>query len=237
MSRIERINKYLKKFKHLFFLKEHKKGRKRCDQTAVLEALLHKVTFGSPFRICAYNSNISKSTLHKYFSLWTHKGLFYEISLLYKINDDIKSIIIDSTPLNCVNLESNKYNGYKRKKCTKLTVFSTPCHEVIAYELMDGNVNDIMALKEHKNSILKLKPRNFYGDKAYFSDCLQTAFAKQNVKFNVAQKKSRKVYKTRIKIEHLFARLKQYREIERTFMRKLEHVKSNLAIAFTLLQI
>lgn len=237
MSRINRIKKYLKKFKHLFFEKQHKRGRKRSNQWTVLEALLHKIAFGFPFRICSHHFKISKSTIHKYFSLWSKRGLFYEILSLYKKTDEIKSIIVDSTPLNCVNLTSNKFNGYKRRKCTKLTVFTTPNHDVILFDLMNGNVNDIISLKGNKNLIFKLKPYNFYGDKAYYSSCLQTSFAKQDIKFNVVPKKSNKVYKIRTKIEHFFARLKQYREIERTFMRKLEHVKSNLAIAFTLLQI
>ncbi len=147
-------------------------------------------------------------------------------------------MIVDSTTINCPNLFTNEFNGHKKKKCTKIHVVLDLNKNVKLFEIGIGSEHDSKFLQNNFHKILDMNPRNFLADAAYFSSSLKSFFESSFCRFLVPkkfQKITNKLYKKRILIENFFASLKQFRGIERSFVRKLENLKSNLSVAFSLL--
>ena len=177
---------------------------------------------------------VSKGTLHNYFIFYKNKYIFKKL-LKEVVPVNKKSIIIDSTFITTPNLPTSRYNGKYKKKGTKLSALITKDKKVVDFKLSPGNVHDAKVFPEFKRIIKTIKPKYFYGDKAYDSKSISSFLKSIKCDDRISKRRSKKVYKTRIYIENFFTSLNQFREIERSFVRSVDNFIFYLEVALVLL--
>jgi putative transposase len=154
--------------------------------------------------------------------------LFNQIKLVYlkKYKYRDATLLIDST---CIN---NKYGinkigrnkFYKNKKVTKISLMTDINGFPLSILFMKGNYHDNNAFDKHVRDALIIMPKNkktIMADKAYsshknyelldFNNIKHIIPPRSNMKLAKTYKYSKKEYIKRIKIEHIFGRLKTFR--------------------------
>jgi Transposase DDE domain len=130
------------------------------------------------------------------------------------------------------NLKRNKYKS--NKFGFKISVITNSYNIPIDILFDNGNFHDLTILNKQLNKVYVqkiIKDKPLLADKGYKSNKLKTKLEIFNSTI-LLPKSNNKLYKKRIYIEHLFARLKNYKRISFIFDKKLTNFKSFCLLAF-----
>lgn len=204
---------------------------------AIINAILYVIYTGCQWEAIdnlIFNGYIVKcKTVYYHFNRWAKLGCFKKIfESSQTIPDDI--IILDSTYIeSSLDCTTTKYSGYKHKNSTKFQCFSTPNNKVIdIVDFSSGNNNDLNSIKSYENFFIKIqdqiKDKKIYllADSGYDSKEFKNLCHKYNliavIGINNRNSKVKKsmdeinslIYKTRYKIEKVFAWVKSFKAIK-----------------------
>lgn len=214
------------------FLKKHPNSKYSLDD--IISEILYFLKSGLSYRML--RSKINYKTLHYYYSKFIKYNIFHKlfnkirnIYLKKYISKTNKAILyIDST------IVANKYGVnkvgrnkfYKNKKSTKISLLTDQNGFPLSVFFIKGNYHDNRTFEKHIKDALVFLPNNKFkiiADKAYSSNKNYTLLNSINIKHIIPPRKNMKIYKTyvydkyeykkRIKIEHIFGRLKVNRRL------------------------
>lgn len=182
-------------------------------------------------------NNIHWSTVHKIFlrlnSMNIFKDTYKELLTKYikkSANNKLKFILSDtSTVYNKYNADKVKRNAYfKNKKVVKITAITEKYGMPLHIDVVSGNHNDVKILKEQLDNELYIDINSnsnmyFLADKGYDGEELRTKLIDKKfipiIDYNIRNTKNpdkikklttreKKLYKNRIRVENLFAKIK-----------------------------
>jgi transposase len=169
-------------------------------------------------------------------TLYHHYRRFVKFDIFNKVFNYLRNIYFKSTKSNVQIIDSsfipNKYGQnnisrnkfYKNKNGNKISLL-TDIHGVPLSVFMDkGSVHDISFMSKHLKDckfIFKNKNNTLLADKGYESKKLRGQLAENNCILIIPKKKNskqnyffdKKLYKSRIKVENSFQKLKAFRKI------------------------
>jgi len=202
---------------------------------------------------CCWNHLKEKgeeSTYRKFFyklvRMNVFKMAFY--NLLKKLIElklvDLDNIFIDSTSIvNKVGLKEFTNFGFlpKKHKSLKIHTLVDKNQIPLGLEISKGSQHDVKFIEPLVNKI-NLMNSKIIGDKGYISTKLKKKLKKYN-KIDLIYKNRKnqiikntveeeKLLKERIKVEHSYATLKQFRRIDKVNERKLENYSSFVYLSF-----
>lgn len=212
----------------LTFSKNHTNSKYSID--LIIDELLYFLKSGLSWRML--RSTINFKTLYSYYSKFVKNNIFYKLFNLiknkYLQNYQNNVFYIDSTII-CNKYGSNKLGRnkfYKNKRSTKISLMTDSTGFPLSIFFIKGNYHDNSIFQKHINDaiiILPNKTKTIIADKAYSSNDNYSLLEKNNLKHIIPPRKNMKIYKTyiydkneykkRIKIEHIFGRLKMFRHL------------------------
>ena len=223
----------------------------------IIKELIYLLKSGVSYRML--RSTINYKTLHYYHSKFVKYHVFEKlyhkiktIYLRYIISDDKHCLFIDSTVVNNkygVNkIGRNKF--YKNKKATKISALTDINGFPLSVIFMKGNYHDNSVFEKHIRDALIVLPNKklqIIADKAYASNKNYQLLESKKIDHIIPPRKNMKLYKTysydhskykqRIKIEHLFGKLKINRRLSFRYDKFLRHFKGFVLLAFSILSI
>lgn len=204
-------------------------------------------------------SHINYNSIYYHFKRFVNNNIFIDAynsilnSYLQKIKN-INGIIIDSSFIQNKfgkgNIKRNKF--FKNKKCFKLSIITDFNNIPFSILLANGNLHDSTIFDDHKDDILKYKKNipknsNFLADKGYISKNINNFCTNNNIVYLVPNKINSKkppftdeqniIYKKRLFIEHLFARIKQFRRIALIYDSKFNTYNNFLHLALSIIML
>lgn len=206
---------------------------KKHSLTDIITEIIYILKTGISWR--NLRSTINYNSIYYHFKRFIHNNIFIDaynsiLTLYLQKIKTINGIIIDSSFIQNKfgkgKIARNKF--FKNKKCFKLSIITDLNNVPFSILLSNGNLHDSTIFNDHKNDILKHKKiisnnSNFLADKAYLSKNINDFCTQNNIYYLVPNKinskkppftdTQNKIYKKRIIIEHLFARIKQFRRI------------------------
>ena len=201
-------------------------------------------------KIIVNNNIVKTNSIYKHFSFLSKIDFFN--TLLTKIIDKFfkndlmnsSTFLADTTFVfnkKC-NVKNIKRNPYKCNKYGfKISVITNEKQIPISILFAGGNRNDLKMLEEQLDAPLLtkyLKNKYFLVDKGYKSKNLKQLFNSYDTLLILPKEKhfypetNVNIYKKRIKIEHLFAKIKNYKRISHVFEKYIDNFKSFVYIAF-----
>lgn len=184
--------------------------------------------------ICWRNikSHINWNTLYWHYKKFIKFDIFKKtyLALVHKCNKIGNIHIIDSTFI--VNkFGKNKIarnTFYKSKNGNKISLIIDSNGIPLSVLVKNGNVHDTNFINDHINDMFYIskkylsKPKYFLADKGYESKNIRNILRNHKYDVYIPKKKNAKyiypfdnvMYKMRIKIEHVFARLKLFRRLQ-----------------------
>ena len=218
----------------------------------IIDEILYFLKSGVSWRML--RSKINYKTLHWHFSQFVKNNifirLFKKIKKIYlnKYIPEQKTHYIDSTTIynkNGVNkIGRNKF--YKNKNTTKISLMTDKNGFPLSIFFMKGNYHDATIFEKHIKDAKMIVPsvkKKIIADKAYaskniYSTLEQNGFEhiippRRNMKMYKTYKYDKNEYKQRIKIEHIFARLKMFKHIEQRNDKLLRNYSGFVMLAFS----
>ena len=215
---------------------------------SILYLLKSNVSWNS--KIILNNIIICTNAIYKHFSFLTSINFFEKI--LKSINTKFFKQDINNSYYNSIDSIfiankccSTKYKNLKRNKYKsnkfgfKLSIITNSYNIPIDILFANGNNHDITIFRQQFNKPIVqkfLKNKLFLADKGYKSKELEKQLKENNTTI-LLPKANDKTYKKRIYIEHLFARLKNYKRISFVYEKFLPSFKSFCFLAFICLYI
>lgn len=234
------------------YIKKHTNTKHSLD--IIIEELLYFLKSGISWK--NLRSSINYKTLHWHFRKLVKYNIFIKLfnkikySYLKKYIDTNTSLFIDSTNINNkygVNkIGRNKF--YKNKKVTKISLMIDTYGFPLSIFFMKGNYHDNTVFEKHINDSIILMPNNnktIVADKAYSSYKNYNLLNNKNIKHIIPPRQNMKIYKIyhydkteykkRIKIEHIFGRLKNFRKFNFRYEKYLRNFSAFTYLAFSLI--
>jgi transposase len=207
---------------------------KHTNSKYSLDLIIKEIMFflksGSSWNI--FRSPINNKTLFWHYSRFVKNNVFLRLfekiknSYLKKYIATDNQIYIDSTTIfnkgGINKLGRNKF--YKNKKCTKISLMTDSNGFPLSVLFMKGNYHDTHAFRKHIKDLKVMIPKNkvtVLADKAYSSKQNYELLEKnsighiipprKNMKLHETYQYDKEIYKKRIKIEHIFGRIKMRR--------------------------
>jgi putative transposase len=226
----------------------------------IINEILYFFKSGVSWRML--RSEINHKTLYWHYSRFIKNRIF--IKLFNKIKNKYlnKFIRDDKTSIQTTYIDStiiyNKYGVnkigrnkfYKNKKTTKISLLTDINGFPLSLFFMKGNHHDSRVFNKHiKDAILVMpkKKLKIIADKAYSSKKTYTFLDLNNIKHIIPPRKNMKIKKTyvydkkeyikRIKIEHIFGRLKMYKRISCRYDKLLRNYSGFVYLALSIISI
>ena len=234
------------------YIKKHSNSKHSIDD--IIGEILYFLKSGVSWRML--RSKIPYKTLYWHYSLWVKNNvfrkLFHKIKNKYikKYITDNCTLLVDSTTINNKNginkVARNKF--YKNKKITKVSLLSDSNGFPLSIFFMKGNYHDNSVFLKHiKDATIMLPKKNLkvMADKAYSSKENYDFLENNNIKHIIPPRNNMKIAKTytydkkeyikRIKIEHIFGRLKMFRRINDRQDKLLRNFSGFCFLAFSII--
>jgi hypothetical protein len=232
-------NKILKYFNFTYTTQKHK-------IEDILREILKVIKYGIPWRLI---ENIPYSTVYSsykrllYFNIL--RNTYIDLLHLYFKKQPNQKLKYQYTDTTCVSnkygSEFVEYNGYKKKKCTKLSFITDSKGIPINVSIHNGKQNDGKILVSHFNNMLITNDLNnknkkyMLADSIYYVKEVKDLLTNEgyvyiippnikNTKYKKIEKltsNQMKIYSKRIKIEHTNSILKNYRRLNCRYDRDL----------------
>jgi len=203
-------------------------------------------------------STVNYKTLFWHYSNWVKNNVFYKLFSKIKnvyikkyiVNDC--TLLIDSTIIynKCGINKIGRNKFYKNKKTTKISLMTDINGFPLSVLFLKGNYHDNSVFVKHIKDACLLVPnkkKTIMADKAYSSHSNYSLLDSKNIKHIIPPRKNMKLYATynynineykkRIKIEHIFGRLKTYKRINLRYDKNLRNFSGFVFIAFSLIGI
>ena len=233
-------------------------NKKHTNSKYTIDLIISEILFflksGNSWK--TFRSPINYKTLFWHFNKFVQNNVFKRLYTKIKnnylkkyIRDDV-TLLIDSTTIfnkGGVNkVGRNKF--YKNKKCTKISLMTDVNGFPLSVLFMKGNYHDIRTFDTHIKDAIVIMLKNkitVFADKAYSSDANYKLLADKGMKHIIPPRKNMKMYATykydhkeyikRIKIEHIFGRLKMTKRIANRYDKKLSSFSAFVYLAFTII--
>jgi transposase len=231
------------------YIKKHSNSKYSLE--LIISEILYFLRSGVSWRML--RSIINYKTLHWHYTLFVKYNIF--VKLFNKIKNKYLSICttgtdtlyIDSTIIynkNGINkIGRNKF--YKNKKTTKISLMTDKNGFPLSILFMKGNYHDITVFNKHIRDAKLIQPKikkTIIADKAYASNKNYKLLEENNFSHIIPPRKNMKLsktyiynkneYKKRIKIEHIFGRLKIFKRIDQRNDKLLRNYKGFTYLAF-----
>ena len=234
------------------FLTHHPNSKYSLD--IIIRELLFVLKSGVSWR--NVRSPINYKTLFWHFNNFSKhhvfSRLFQKIKLLYLKKHLPSTFLIDSTPIGNkfgVNkIGRNKF--YKNKFITKVSLLTDVTGFPLSIFFMKGNRHDNITFKKHVDDLLLVIPRRklkIMADKGYASVDNYNYLNSNNIDHIIPPRKNMKIakvytydkkeYVKRIKIEHIFGRLKLFKRVDLRYDKKLSNFSSFVYFGFSIIAI
>jgi len=262
MDKINKINKIsflikniIKKNKTLYKSYFYKHPNSKYNIDIIIKDIIYVLQNGISWR--NIRTTIHWNSLYQHFlKLSKHnifKSLFNKLKNKYInsfiVNNNNNNFLLDSTVIYNVNgidkLGRNKF--YKNKKCCKLSLLTDEFGFPLSFYIFKGNLHDNYVFDKHLNDMLVYIPNNktLLADKAYSNKYIYNVLDVNNIKHIIPPTKNMKIYNSycynkkeylkRIKIENVFAHLKQFKRIKDRNEKSLNSYKAFLYMALSFL--
>lgn len=198
-------------------------------------------------------SPINTKTLYWHFSRFVKCNVFHRVFSIIR-NKFLNKYIINDVNL-CIDSTTifNKYGHnkigrnkfYKNKLSTKISLMTDTNGFPLSIFFMKGNYHDNRIFEQHVNDSIVLLPnrnKTILADKAYSSTDNYSLLNNNNIKHIIPPRSNMKIateykydkniYKKRIIIENIFARLKQFKRINNRYDKKLSSFSAFVCLAF-----
>ena len=213
------------------------KSQKHKIENVLLE-ILKVIKYAIPWRLI---TDIPYTTVYSSYKRLLHfdilKNTYIELLKLYLKKSPNKKLKIQYTDTTCISNKYGstlvKYNGYKRKKCTKISFITDSYGIPINVSIHNGSQNDGKILVSHFHKMLideDLNNKNkvyMLADSIYYVKEVKELLTSngysyiippnaKNTKYKEIQKLTKdeiSIYSKRIKIEHTNSLLKSYRRL------------------------
>ena len=213
---------------------------------SILIEILKIIKYGLPWR---FIENMPYTTVYSSYKRLLHFGIFrntyVDLLRLYLKKQPNKKLKYQYTDTTCI---SNKfgsqyveYNGYKKKKCTKISFITDSYGVPINASIHNGKQNDGKILVSHYHDMLIDKKLNDKNKKYMLADSIYDVNEVKNLllhekyeyiispnRKNTKYKKilnltakQKNIYAKRIKIEHTNSILKNYRRLNCRYDRNI----------------
>jgi transposase len=234
-----------------------KYGNSRYTLDHIIDELIYVLKSGVSWR--NVRSVINYKTLFWHFNNLSKNHIFHK--LFYKIKrkyfkilnyPNVNYLLIDSTIIynkfGINKIGRNKF--YKNKNSTKISLLTDSCGIPLSIFFMKGNFHDNTIFHKHINDITIHFPKRKYkilADKGYSCTKNYEFLNENKLEHIIPPRKNMKIhdsyiydkeeYKKRIKIEHIFARLKLFKKIEVRNEKFLRNYSSFTFLAFSILSV
>jgi putative transposase len=209
----------------------------------IIDELFYVLVSGVSWRMV--RSPINYKTLYYYYSKFVHHNIFYKLFIRirnkyikrYINKNDMCIAYIDSTVINnkggINKVGRNKF--YKNKKSTKISLLTDKNGIPLSVFFIKGNYHDTTVFDKHIKDIPLIMSNNIkvIADKAYASRKNYSLLESRNMKHIIPPRKNMKIKNTyvydkneyikRIKIEHIFSKLKIYKRINNRYDKLLRN--------------
>lgn len=233
-------------------------SKKYCNSKYSLDLIINELLYflksGVSWRML--RSPINSKTLYWHFSRFVENNVFLRLFnkiknyYLKKYIDNNCSLFIDST------IVYNKYGinkvgrnkFYKNKKATKISLMTDKNGFPFSILFMKGNYHDNHVFEKHIKDALIMMPNKklkVIADKAYSSKKNYELLEKEHIDHIIPPRKNMKIaanykydkneYIQRIKIEHIFGRLKIFRRINQRYEKYLRNFSNFVYFGFSLI--
>jgi hypothetical protein len=136
-------------------------------------------------------------------------------------------LVVDSTHVRAATTERSAYSGYKHHRCAKVQLIAQPDGQVVAVSrAVPGSVHDKTLWNKERHGLKHLVGHLVLADKAYVGASGEGEQLVRPVKRGEraylenpekAKAFNRALSKTRVRVEHVFARLKTWRVLSGLF--------------------
>lgn len=230
--------------------KKHSNSKYSLD--LIIEEILYFLKSGVSWRML--RSTINYKTLYWHYNQFVKNNIFLRLftkikrRYLRKYIPEQQTLFIDSTIIynrNGTNkIGRNKF--YKNKNATKISLMTDKNGFPLSIFFMKGNYHDTSIFEKHIKDAKLIVPnekKTIIADKAYASKNNYKLLGDNNFNHIIPPRKNMKIaavyeynkneYIKRIKIEHIFSRLKMYRRIEQRNDKLLRNYRGFTYLAFT----
>jgi transposase len=238
--------------KHLKNTYDHKHTNSKYSLDLIIDELMYFLKSGVSWRLL--RSTINSKTLFWHYRRFVDNNvfvrLFNKIKQVYlkKYIDDQCSLLIDSTIIynkyGINKIGRNKF--YKNKKVTKISLLTDIHGFPLSVLFMKGNYHDNHVFNTHIRDAIAIIPNKkitIMADKAYSANNNYELLNTYNMKHIIPPRKNMRIaatykydkneYIKRIKIEHIFARLKLFKRLDHRYDKYLKNYKEFVYLAFT----
>ena len=234
------------------YAKQHTNSKYSLD--LIINELMYFLKSGVSWRML--RSPINSKTLFWHYTRFIENNVFLRLfnkiknGYLKNYIDDACSLFIDSTIIynkNGINkIGRNKF--YKNKKATKISLMTDKYGFPLSVLFMKGNYHDIRVFNSHIRDAIVIMPNKklkIIADKAYASKNNYELLDEKNIDHIIPPRKNMKIAKTykydkieymeRIKIEHIFARLKMFRRLDNRHDKYIRNYAGFVYLAFVII--
>jgi transposase len=236
------------------YIKKYSNSKYSLD--LIIEEILYFLKSGVSWRML--RSTINYKTLYWHYTKFVKYNIFIKLfkkiksEYLNKKLNETHTLYIDSTIVynkNGVNkIGRNKF--YKNKKTTKISLMTDKNGFPLSILFMKGNYHDTTVFNKHIRDAKIIMPKvkkTIIADKAYASKKNYKLLEDNNFNHIIPPRKNMKLaktykydhieYKKRIKIEHIFGRLKLFRRIDQRNDKLLRNYSGFTYLAFACISI
>ncbi|ARF12558.1 transposase [Klosneuvirus KNV1] len=236
------------------FSNKHTNSKYSID--LIINELLYFLQSGVSWR--SLRSPINSKTLFWHYSRFVKNNIFLKLfkkikhTYVHKYICDQPSLLIDSTIIynkfGINKIGRNKF--YKNKKTTKISLMTDINGFPLSVLFLKGNYHDNSVFNKHIRDTLLILPNKkikIIADKAYSSKNNYTLLDSHNLLHIIPPRKNMKIandykyekneYIKRIKIEHIFARLKTYKRLNLRYDKWLRNYSGFVYLALSLISI
>lgn len=222
----------------------------------IINEILYFLKSGVSWRML--RSTINYKTLYWHYSRFVKHNVFYKLFSKIRrqyINKYIVNecnLLVDSTIVynkGGVNkIGRNKF--YKNKKATKISLMTDINGFPLSVLFMKGNYHDNSVFQKHIRDAIILIPKTnkaILADKAYASASNYELLDENSITHIIPPRKNMKryngykydknMYAKRIKIEHIFARIKNYKRINNRYDKLIRNFNGFVFLAFSIIGI
>ena len=218
-----------------------KQGRpNKYSYELLLTGIVYKLKTGVPWKLIPYYYG-SGSNLHRLMSILSNNNIFKNmwnnfISKCINYNDLIVDCSLIKSPIGKINGYTNKL--FKNQAYSKVSLICNENKLPISLKVVEGSLHDSMVLQYNINDIvsnnINICNKNLIADRGYYDNKTFILCNKHKLNAYICRKKqslfehrnkfinriNNNTNKNRVKIEHMFATLKQNKSIALNYSKK-----------------